>query len=202
MINQSKTAGRVTKCGEKVLIIPVCVFEILTTLCKSLEIYTCMTSSQRVGTRIIIEHMFKKGIFSIFLCIVGSPMTTCIISWESWKTWNYRRPCKAPLEANGCIPTFRSRINAQKGEPTVVSGERDSFLMLRKIDAWSTLCKNNEEYSMRFTASFTHKKRAQKWTCRRGNDQRISETSSEDVHEWIMNWISERDYQLLLRRKY
>ena len=54
MINQSKTADRVTKCGEKVLIIPVCVFAILTALCKNLEIYTCMTSLRRVGTCVSI----------------------------------------------------------------------------------------------------------------------------------------------------
>ena len=105
--------------------------------------------------------------------------------------WNHRRPCKTPLEASGCIPTFRSRINAQKGESTVVSREWDSFLKFWKFGIWTTLCENNVEFYMRFTASFTHEKRVQEWPCRCGNDQRTSETSSEDVYEWIMNWILE-----------
>ncbi len=108
--------------------------------------------------------------------------------------WNFRRPCKAPWEANGRIPTFRSPIIAPKGESTVGSGERDLFLTLQKFGIWTTLCESNEEYYMCFAAGFTHGKRVQKWPCRRGNEERTSETSLEDVHEWIMNWILQRDY--------
>ena len=108
--------------------------------------------------------------------------------------WNFRRPCKAPLEADSHISTFRSPIIAQKGEPTVESGERDLFLTLQKFGIYTTLCENNEESYMCFAASFTHEKRVQKWPCRRGNEERTSETSLEDVHEWIMNWILQRDY--------
>ena len=96
---------------------------------------------------------------------------------------NLRIPCKAPSEVNGRIPTFRCPTNPQKGELTIASGVRDSFLMLRKFDVWFTLCENNEEFCMPFTARFTHKTCVQKWLCRRGNDRRTSETSSEDVHE-------------------
>ena len=108
--------------------------------------------------------------------------------------WNLRRPCNAPLEADGCIPTFRCPINAQKGEPTIVSGERELFLMLLRFDVWTTLCENNEKFCMRFTTSFTHRKCVQNWPCRRWNDRRTSETSSEDVHESIMDWNLQRVY--------
>ena len=47
---------------------------------------------------------------------------------------------------------------------------------------------------MCFAASFTHGERVQKWPYRRGNEERTSEASLEDVHEWIMNWILQRDY--------
>ncbi len=63
LASQSKAAGRVPKCGEKVPTIPVCIFAILTTLCRNLEVYTCMTSSRRVGSSVSIEHTFKKGTF-------------------------------------------------------------------------------------------------------------------------------------------
>ena len=34
----------------------------------------------------------------------------------------------------------------------------------------------------------------QKWPCKRGNDKGTLEISSRDIHEWIMDWISQGDY--------
>ncbi len=61
--NQSKRAGRIIKCGEKLLIVPVCFFCDPDYIMQKFGVYTCMKSLWRVGPCVSIEHMVKKGTF-------------------------------------------------------------------------------------------------------------------------------------------
>ncbi len=96
MFDQSVTADRNTRCEENAFVFPICIFAILTTLCRDSGILRAWRHGEErahllaYNTRLRKEHSGSSYVLLIVLCSHVLSARNVI-----WITWSSQRSCKA-----------------------------------------------------------------------------------------------------------